>query len=93
MDEIAADAVKIIKNNLDKNDNFEINELCRQFALESIAYVLVGSRINTFSENSDGRRIIEIADGVADFSQTMMFVPFGILKRLPQFKKFCRYNP
>jgi len=92
MDEIAADAVKIINNNLNNENIYEINELCRQFALESIAYVLLGSRLNTFDEKSDGRRIIEIADGVADFSQTMMFVPFGILKRLPQFNKFKRLN-
>jgi len=89
MDEIAANAVKIINKNLNNENIYEVNELCRRFALESIAYILLGSRLDTFNENSDRRRLIEIADETLGFIQTMLFVPFWLLNILPQYKKFC----
>ena len=91
MDEIATEAVKVIEENLDTNSCYLINNICRQYALESIAYIMLGSRLDAFKGSYDAKRLIEIADESGTISQQVAFLPSQILKYLPLYKNFVRY--
>ena len=90
MDEIAAEAVEVIGENLDAENCYGINNICRQFALESIAYVVLGNRLETFNGADDAKRLLGIADESGPMSQQLMFIPPQIATYLPFYKKFLK---
>ena len=90
MDEIAREVVNIIERDADNDQCYEINKICQQYALETVAYIFLGSRLGTLSGQGDGRRMIEITEEVMPISQDIMFFPNWALKFMPTYKKFCR---
>ena len=92
MDEIAREVVDIIERDSDNDQCYEINKICQQYALETVAYIFLGSRLGTLSGQGDGRRMIEISEEAGPISQDLMFVPSWSLKFLPKYKTFVRYR-
>ena len=92
MDEIAREVVDIIERDSDNDQCYEINKICQQYALETVAYIFLGSRLGTLSGQGDGRRMIEISEQAGPISQDLMFVPSWSLKFLPKYKTFVRYR-
>jgi len=92
MDEIAREVVDIIERDSDSDQCYEINKICQQYALETVAYIFLGSRLGTLSGQGDGRRMIEISEEAGPISQDLMFVPSWSLKFLPKYKTFVRLS-
>ena len=90
MEEIAGEVVTNIEAGMDREGCFEINAICQQYALETVAYIFLGSRLGTLAGKPDGKRMIEIQDEVGPFQQQMMFLPPWLLEYLPFYKKFIK---
>ena len=91
MNEIATEAVEAIKENLDEDNCFEVNNICRKFALESISYIVLGCRLEAFKDSADAKRLLEIADESGPLIQQLVFTPISILPYVPFYKKFVKY--
>ena len=92
MEEIASDVVGVIEEMKDDENCFEINRMCQEFALEAVAYVFLGNRLNTLKGGADGKRMIDIVSQTGDFTQKMMFLPHWSFKFIPAYHKFCKLN-
>ena len=90
LDEISRDVVNIIKRDRDAEQCFEINKICQEYALESVAYIFLGSRLDTMNGGADGQRLIEIQGEVGGFAQKMMFFPTWMLKYIPSYHGFIK---
>ena len=60
MEEIAQEVANIIERDLDTDSCYEINSICQKYALETVAYVNLGSRLGTLAGEGDGTRMVEI---------------------------------
>ena len=90
MEEIASDVVGVIEEMKDDENCFEINRMCQEFALEAVAYVFLGNRLNTLNNGADGKRMIDLVSQNGDFAQKMMFLPTRLFKYIPAYHQFCR---
>ena len=91
MEEIAGEVVTNIEAGVDGDGCLAVNKLCQQYALETVAYIFIGSRLGTLGgPGSDGHRIIENLDEAAPITQQMIFLPTWLLDYLPLYKKFIR---
>ena len=48
MEAIALDVVEFISKTLDTDGCMNVNKMCQQWALETVAYIFLGSRLGTF---------------------------------------------
>ena len=89
MEEIAGEVVTNIEAGLAADGSFDINTICQQYALETVAYIFLGSRLGTLAPGeSDGKRMIELQDESGPISQKLIFLPQWLLPYLPVYKKF-----
>ena len=90
MEDIAKDAVEFIGKTIDSEGCMNVNKLCQQFALETVAYIFLGSRLGTLHGEPDGLRMIEIADESGPLNQQVVFMPkWSLNKWNPLFKRVC----
>ena len=90
MEDIAKDAVEFIGKTVDSEGCMNVNKLCQQFALETVAYIFLGSRLGTLHGEPDGLRMIEIADESGPLNQQIVFMPKWSLNQWnPLFKRVC----
>jgi len=90
MDKICYEAVLKVGANLDDDGCYVVNELCQEFALESLAFVVLGSKLRTLEGSEDGARLIALTDQLGPIYQTLMFCPLWSLDFLPIYHKFIR---
>ena len=90
MEEIAHEVADIIERDMDTDNCYEINSICQKYALETVAYVFLGSRLGTLAGEGDGSRMVEIQDESGPLAQKMMFLPSWILPYLPFYKQFIK---
>lgn len=90
MEEISQEVADIIERDMDSDNCYEINAICQKYALETVAYIFLGSKLGTLAGEGDGTRMVEIQDESGPLAQKMMFLPSWILPYLPFYKKFIK---
>lgn len=90
MDKIGNEVVHKVGANLDADGCYEVNRICQEFALESLAYVVLGSKLGTLDGSEDGVRLISLANQLGPIYQTLFFCPMWSLKFLPLYYRFVR---
>jgi len=90
MDKIGHEAVIKIDANLDADGCYEVNRICNEFALEALAYVMLGSKLGALDGSEDGSRLITLAEQLGPMYQTLLFCPFWSLKFLPLYHRWSR---
>jgi len=90
MDKIANEAVLKIGENLDGDSCYVVNRVCQEFALETLAYVMLGTKLGTLDGSKDGSRLIELSDKLGPWYQTMLFCPDWSLHFLPIYHRWTR---
>ena len=60
MEEISQEVADIIERDMDSDNCYEINSICQKYALETVAYIFLGSKLGTLAGEGDGTRMVEI---------------------------------
>jgi len=90
IEEISLELVEKIVSMRDQSGSATINQVCQEFALESIGCIFLGSRLGTLAGHEDGRRLIEAQTQVLGWSLPMLFLPLKACRWIPGWKNVMK---